>query len=148
MGAETCGHLFWGCDRACEVWNSTSIPFDAQGLAFPAFVDFIWHLIFRVRVGQELLELVAMVAWCMWFNMNEVWLGKPRHQGLAILQRTHFLLDEFQMVNLKIHSARCNKDAQWSPPKAPLYKLNVDGATFESSHSSSVGQPFVILLEE
>lgn len=43
------------------------------------------------------------------------------------------------MVNLKIHSARFNKEAQWSPPKAPLYKLNVDGATFESSHSSGVG---------
>lgn len=83
MGAETRGHLFWGCDRACEVWNSTGIPFDAQGLAFPEFVDFIWHLIFRVQVGQE---LVTMVAWCMWFNRSEVWLGKPRQQGLVILQ--------------------------------------------------------------
>lgn len=65
-------------------------------------------------------------------------MGKPRQQGLAILQRVRFLLDEFQTVNLKIHSGGFNKDAQWSPPKAPWYKLNVDGATFESSHSSGV----------
>ena len=86
MGAETSGHLFWGCDRACEVWNSTGIPFDAHGLALPEFVDFVWHLIFGVQVGLELLESVAMVAWCMWFNRNEVRLGKPRQQGVAILQ--------------------------------------------------------------
>ena len=102
-------------------------------------MDFIWHLIFGVRVGQELLELVAMVAWCMWFNRSKVRLGKPRQKGLAILQRARFLLYEFQMVNLKIHSGGLNEDAQWSPPKAPWYKLNVDGATFESSHSSGVG---------
>nr|POE90837.1 hypothetical protein CFP56_23131 [Quercus suber] len=79
-----------------------------------------------------------MVARCMWFNRNEVQLGKPRQEGLAILQRARFLLDEFQMVNLKIHSGGFNKDAQWSPLKVPWYKLNVNGATFESSHSSGI----------
>nr|POE90833.1 hypothetical protein CFP56_23127 [Quercus suber] len=32
-----------------------------------------------------------------------------------------------------------NEDAQWSPPKVPWYKLNVNGAKFESSRSSGIG---------
>ena len=58
------------------VWNLTSISFDAHKLAFPEFVDFLWHLIFGIRLVQELLELVVMVAWCMWFNRSEAQLGK------------------------------------------------------------------------
>ena len=76
MGAESSGYLFWGCNRACVLWNLTGISYDAHKLAFPKFVDFLWHLIFGIRLGQELLELVVMVAWCMWFNRNEAWLGK------------------------------------------------------------------------
>ena len=36
------------------------------------FVDLLWHLKFRQKMGDELLELVVMVAWCLWFNCNEV----------------------------------------------------------------------------
>ena len=43
-----------------------------QELLAPDFVDFHWHLKFRQKMGDELLELVVMVVWCLWFNWNEV----------------------------------------------------------------------------
>ena len=42
-----------------------------------------------------------MVAWCLWLNRNEVWLGKARQQGSSIVQKARLLLDQFQMANFK-----------------------------------------------
>ena len=80
-----------------------------------------------------------MVAWCMWFNRNEARLGKTRQQGSEILQRAWFLLDEFQIANIKLDTGGSREDAPWSLPKVPWYKLNVEGATFKSIRSSGVG---------
>ena len=32
--AETSGHLFWNCQRACEVWGAQSLLFQVQGITF------------------------------------------------------------------------------------------------------------------
>ena len=80
---------------------------------------------------KELLELVVMVAWCMWFNRNEARLGKTRQQGSEILQRARFLLDEFQIANIKLNTSGSREDAPWSLPKVPSYKLNVEGVNFQ-----------------
>ena len=57
---------------------------------------------FKQRMGDDLLELVIMVAWCLWFNCNEVRLDKARLLGVAILQKAQYMLDEFQNANLKL----------------------------------------------
>ena len=46
-------------------------------------------------MGDELLELVVTVAWCLWFNYNEVRQGKARQSGPTILSKAWYLLDEF-----------------------------------------------------
>ena len=66
-------------------------------------MDLLWYLKFVQRVGDELLELIITIAWCMcmcmcmcmWYNRNEV-----RH-GSIILQKARALLDKFQTANLK-----------------------------------------------
>ena len=55
------------------------------------------------------------------------------------MQRAQYFLDEFQIANIKLNLGGSRDDAPWSFPNAPLYKLNVDVATFKSSHSSGVG---------
>ena len=74
--AESTGHVFWECEKAQEVWVLSSIPFDPLELLAPDFMDFLWHLKFRQQMGDELLELVVMEAWCLRFNCNEVRQGK------------------------------------------------------------------------
>ena len=73
---ENTGHVFWECKKAQEVWVLLGISFDPPELLAPDFVDFLWHLKFRQKMGDKLLELVVMVAWCLWFNRNEVRQGK------------------------------------------------------------------------
>ena len=46
--------------------------------------------------------MVCTVAWCLWSTRNEVRLGKVRPQASVILQKAQYLLNEFQMANLKL----------------------------------------------
>lgn len=71
--------------KAHEVWRLIGIPFASHGLVFPSFVDFLWRLKFGLCLGDELLKLVAKVAWCMWFNQNEVRVGKAWQQASTIV---------------------------------------------------------------
>ena len=76
---ESSGHVLWNCAIARDVWALSGISFYLDGdvfLEFQEFQDFLWHLKFRQRVDEELLGLVCTVAWCLWFSMNEVRLGK------------------------------------------------------------------------
>ena len=115
--------LFWECKKAQEVWVLPSIPFDPPELFAPDFVDFLWHLNFRQKMGDKLLELVVMVAWCLWFNCNEVRQGKARQSGSAILSKAWNLLDEFQMTNIKLSQATSKDEIQWALPDDPGTRL-------------------------
>ena len=77
--AKSSGHVLWNCAIARDVWALSGISFYLDGdvfLEFQEFQDFLWHLNFRQRVDEELLGLVCTVAWCLWFSVNEVRLGK------------------------------------------------------------------------
>ena len=54
----------------------TGIPFDTHRRIFPEFINLLWHLKFEQQLGEEILELVIMVAWSIWYNQNEVRQGK------------------------------------------------------------------------
>ena len=56
-----------------------------------------------------------MVAWCLWFNRNEVKLGKARLQGLAILQKARYMPDEFQTANLKLSQTSPKEEVRLKP---------------------------------
>ena len=68
-GIESSAHIFWECDKACEVWQLFGLTFDTHRLVFPKFVDLLWHLKFSQRVGDDTLELVLMIAWNIWYNL-------------------------------------------------------------------------------
>ena len=84
-------------------------------------------------MGDELLELVVMVAWCLWFNCNEVRQGKARQSGSAILSKAWNLLDEFQMTNIKLSQATSKDEIQWALLDDLWYKVNVDAIVFSST---------------
>ena len=88
---------------------------------------------------DDLLELFVLVAWCLWFNHNEVKLGKARLQGLAVLQKARYMLDEFQTANLKLSQTNPKEEVRWEPPSDLWYKINSDDVIFESTSSIGVG---------
>ena len=94
LEVESSGPLFQSYDQAQKVWKLSRFLFDNCGVHFRDFIDLLWHLQFIQRVGNDLLELVIIVAWSMWFNRNVVQQGKAR-QAVTILQKARLLLDEF-----------------------------------------------------
>lgn len=139
LNAVVTTHLFQSCNRAREVWKLSGFPFDNRGVHFREFIDLLWHLQFIQRVGNDLLELVIKVAWSMWFNRNAVRQGKARQQAVTILQKARLLLDEFQIANFQPLKPVMHDSGQWTNPSLPWYKVNVDGAVFESQQASGVG---------
>ena len=55
----------------------------------------------------------------MWFNRNEVRVGKAWQQALAIVQKAGLLLDKFHMTNFKLTQIEPKDEVHWVPPDAP-----------------------------
>ena len=55
--AESSRHVLWDYEKAQEIWKLSHIPFDVRGANFLEFVDLFWHLKFKQRKGDDLLEL-------------------------------------------------------------------------------------------
>ncbi|KAL0008598.1 hypothetical protein SO802_010100 [Lithocarpus litseifolius] len=100
------------------------------------------HPVFRLSVkhmDDELLGLVIMVAWCIWFNRNVVRQGKTRQSTTEILRKDEYLLEEFQTANFKLACHETSNTVQWIPPAQSWYKINTNGATFVNTQSARVG---------
>ncbi|XP_075669781.1 uncharacterized protein LOC142639502 [Castanea sativa] len=131
--------VFWDCNVARGTWRITSIPFEVQGLFFSEFTDFLWYFVYVQNFRDDVLELVVMVAWCLWFSQNQARQGNERLRGSAIVHKARYLLDVFYTTNLALPQVSGVEDTRWIPPTQPWYKLNVDGATFRATQSSGVG---------
>ena len=71
LAEESSGHVFWECGKAQEVWSLTGIVFETQGIRYQEFVDMVWYFFFQ-HARDDTLEMIFMVAWCMWYNRNTV----------------------------------------------------------------------------
>uniref|UniRef100_A0A7N2KMP7 Reverse transcriptase zinc-binding domain-containing protein n=1 Tax=Quercus lobata TaxID=97700 RepID=A0A7N2KMP7_QUELO len=89
--SESSSHALWDSKKAQEVWRISGLSFDAHGLVFPEFIEFLWHLKFGKCMGDDVLEFVIMVAWCIWYNRNAVHQGKERQACEAILHKVKIM---------------------------------------------------------
>ena len=115
------------------MWPLSGNIFDTQGAWYLEFMDLVWYLIFVQHVGNDILEMLLMIAWRMWFNRNVVRHGHSRQSVEVVVQLARFLLNEFQIANCTISQVKGNSDDPWTLPLAPNYKVNVDGAVFAQS---------------
>ena len=90
-------------------------------------------------MNDELLWLVIMMAWCMWFNRNVVRQCKTQQLVAEILQKAKYLLEEFQMANFMLACHETYDIMQWIPLTQSWYKINTDGATFVNTQSVGDG---------
>ena len=51
-------------------------------------------------MGDELLGLIVITAWSIWFNWNATRTGKTRQPAAAILHKARALVEEFWNANL------------------------------------------------
>ena len=80
LGEESSGHVFWECGKAQEVWSLSGIVFETQGIHYQEFVDLVWYLI-----SSNTLEMIFMVAWCMWFNRNAIRHGSVLQSAIVVV---------------------------------------------------------------
>ena len=89
-GEKLVGIFFGECQTACDMWLRICIIFETQRVRYDEFFDLIWYLMFIQHVGNEILKLVFMVAWCMWHNRNAVRHGSARQSTSKVVQKARF----------------------------------------------------------
>ena len=104
-----------------------------QGIWYLEFMDLVFYLIFVEHVGNDILEMLLMITWLMWFNRNVVRHNHFRQSGKEVVQLARFLLNEFQTGNHTISQVKDNSNDPRTLPLAPNYKVSVDGAVFAQS---------------
>ena len=87
-----CIPRLWTCSRGMEL---SSITFETEGVLYREFVDLIWYLMFVQHVRDEVLEMVFMIVWCMWYNRNAVRHGSSCQSAQHIIQKAQMLIVEF-----------------------------------------------------
>ena len=57
---------------------------------------------FVQQVGNDILEMLTMIAWSTWHNRNVAKHGSPRQSATQVVQKAQVLLEEFQIANHSI----------------------------------------------
>ena len=138
LGIESTRHILQEREKTCAVWPLSGNIFDTQGAWYLEFMDLVWYLIFVQHVGNDILEMLLMIAWRMWFNRNVIRHCHSRQSTEEVVQLAQFLLNEFQTANHTISQAKDNSDDPWTLPLASNYKVNVDGVVFAQSQQAGV----------
>ena len=139
LTAKTSGHLFWDCRHAREVWAATGIPFDNMGVHYRDFIDLVWYLIFRQHVGQDVLELIITIAWCMWYNRNRARHGSPRQSSNEILHKARTVMKDFQVAHFACPRSMDPSNTRWVPPSNLWFKVNTNAAIFKNLGTVGIG---------
>lgn len=90
-------------------------------------------------MGNDVLELIITIAWCIWYNRNQVRLGKPTQSAGMIINKAKEVIEEFQVANFTPSKPIVKEADLWINPKPPLYNVNIDGAVFAQQQASGVG---------
>ncbi|XP_075653880.1 uncharacterized protein LOC142624231 [Castanea sativa] len=104
---------------------------------------FAWRASYNIlptkHMGNDLIELIITIVWCMWYNSNKARLGSTRQTCHELIHKARSILDEFQLAHLAQPLFKEKADARWIPPSDPWYKANVDAALFPDLHTIGIG---------
>ena len=127
---ESSGHILWDCVVAADVWRKVGINLPTVKQPMKNFIDVVWSL--KEREGVVDWELFAIAAWMIWNNRNNF-----KHEGRCKESKRIALEAREYMQDAKIdHRPLCGSQYQarstWCPPRQGSFKVNVNGAVFES----------------
>ena len=83
--------------------------------------------------------LAITIVWALWTNRNGVHHGRLRKAGPMLFSWCKHYLDEYWDVSCSPLKASPHMEVNWSPPRYPLYKINVNGIVFSAQKAASVG---------
>ena len=99
LGIESSRHILYECEKARAVWLLSGNSFDTRGVWYFEFMDLVCYLNFVVHVGNDILEMLLMIAWHMWFIRNVIRHGHPQQSAEEVVHIAQFMRKEFQIAN-------------------------------------------------
>ncbi|XP_050280425.1 uncharacterized protein LOC126721436 [Quercus robur] len=116
--AKSTYHLFWLCDKAKETRSSSKlvIPFEISPTW--TFMDVMWQLQRWMKSHPGLVKRAITICWGIWKDRNTAKHGGNRREGKAIIRSSLRVLDEFQLVNVRLlaPTRQPSNEIKWRPP--------------------------------
>lgn len=85
------------------------------------------------------LKAFFRVAWSIWYNRNLVVFESKCQLLSQISSFAMRFLQEYRGAWATMNTSPKAKNNRWFPPPPGVFKINVDGVTFEDGRNSSVG---------
>nr|POE75844.1 hypothetical protein CFP56_05113 [Quercus suber] len=140
MAEETSGHLFWSCQRACDIWWFFALFQESRVQHFGSFMDMLWYVVMTAHWEHNEVEKLIVVAWALWSNRNECKNGGAKKSCQALLQGALEYLDAYQACLMVSESPKQPAESmKWKPSSSNHYKVNMDGAMFKEQRMAGVG---------
>ena len=137
MEPESNAHVFIKCEVAKRVWRCwLDCPIDLLNIN----VDIVDIALEVMKYGTPSdLECFFLVAWAIWQNRNTI-----VHEFTCQFPKQIWNFAANFNFQLKSSLLDCpqnlsQSEGKWLAPSPGVFKINVDGATYEDSRNSSVG---------
>lgn len=131
-------HCLWLCDRVKYVWLSDPIFSLPRSKIFRSFGDLVSAVL--TDISPATATLFSMVAWSIWIRWNKLREKQYVWEVRETMLRARELLQEFWAVKDCPSRSLVRRTRQkWTPPGVRVYKINFDGAIFESSARVGLG---------
>ena len=62
MEEETSAHLFWCCQRVCDIWHMSNLFWDSLVHHFGSFMDMLWYVVMVAQWDHSRVEKLIVVA--------------------------------------------------------------------------------------
>lgn len=137
---EDVRHVLLNCRVAKKVWKFWSRAHETEWIyQTRSFTDTLQEII--ETKDNEDFACIAVLMWQIWFNHNRFILEGQKMDVATSYQHAIDLRNEYLIANKQQPSPLQQLQAPqvWSPPNSNEFKLNVDGATFESMGNIGIG---------
>ena len=85
------------------------------------------------------LEIFFGVAWAIWYNRNKIVHESSSQLLEHIWSFAKRYIQEFKSASIACTQHLTLTEEKWTAPPPGVFKINIDGATFENERNSSVG---------
>lgn len=136
---EDCGHLFFKCKEAKELWRCIHLEELRQSLTgMSSAIEAVTHIMGQ-QAENRLNAIILMSCW--WSARNKAHQGERRCSIVELHNNILYhvqVLSKLQPVS-KQHMPSRRSQRVWQPPHSGVYKINCDGAYVKETRAGGWG---------
>uniref|UniRef100_A0A803NPV8 Reverse transcriptase domain-containing protein n=1 Tax=Cannabis sativa TaxID=3483 RepID=A0A803NPV8_CANSA len=137
---ESIPHVLFSCEFAHSYWNIAAVS--AAGVNESEF--FTWFCDILQQGSKRIAEKTAMILWRIWLARNDMLWNKKSTTVSKVVRSARTNLDTWKNAQTKVFTPLLNVNfnngrEHWVKPVLTKFKINVDGALFESENRFGIG---------